>query len=134
MNEIRPGSDPTLQHTQVRYHGIGRAGWYIRTSMPAAGGATTSTAAGPFELHDLERGLAAIDGRGDDRGQPHGDLSVREQVIEEGLVARIETAAIDVAEGMRRHTPGEKLPTPRRKKAIRELMTACNVYADWCEH
>ena len=133
MNEIRPSSDPTLQHTQVRYHGIGRAGWYVRTSMPAAGGATTSTVAGPFELDGLERALAAVDGRGDDPDDPHGDLTVREQVIEEGLVARIETAALEVAEGVTRRTPAEKLPTARRKKEIAELLTACDVYAEWCD-
>lgn len=134
MNEIRPGSDPQLEHTQVRYHGIGRAGWYIRTSIPAAGGATRSAAAGPFELDDLERELAAIDGRGDDPEEPHGESPVREQLVEEGLVARIETAAVDVAEGMRRRTPGDNVPTATRKKAIAELTTACNVYANWCEH
>ena len=98
MNEITPGSDPEMEHTRVRYHRIGREGWYITTPAPAEGGGTGCATAGPFNLYELDTELLAIKGSADDRERSHGQLPVHAQVIEEALLAPIQAAAIETAE------------------------------------
>ena len=132
MNEITPGSDPELEHTRVRYHGIGREGWYITTPAPAEGGGTRSATAGPFDLYELDTELLAIKGSPDDRDRSDGQLPVHAQVIEEALLARIEAAAVETAEKINARGHKRHIPVEVRKKALKELMTASGLYENWC--
>lgn len=132
MSAIRSGCDPKLEHTRIRYRGIGRAGWYITTSTPTGAGATWATD-GPFELDDLESRLAAIEGGSEEQDAATGQLPRREQVIEEGLISRVEAAALELAEKINARADCSSVAVDQRKKALEELMTASGVYDHWCD-
>ena len=133
MSKTTPATDLNLEHTRVRYHGIGRTGWYITTSTPSGAGITTTATDGPFDLDDLESRLAAIEGGSSEQNEARAQLPAREQVIEEGLISRIETATLDLAEKINARTSAANSPIADRKKALEELMTATALYHDWCD-
>ena len=119
------GTDPGLANTVVRYRDAGEPGWYITTER---GNGEAGATSGPYEVHELERTLRPIDGRGEDDDH-ETDLTPEENAIEEGHVARIESEAVKVAE-TRSTTKVEELQS--RKDRLAALMTAANDYDEWC--